>query len=171
MHPIASTSSVLLYHTGNSHLLQYYDCIYYTLSKNAIQAVKYCIQLAESQYLSRSFTDYHNCSGRGDLYSFSQLKSMNISAMTLLERSSSIEQVDQYAKYLLAAELINDVFICNCSSSGAFGKFCEYKFYFDWETFDEAIEAQFNQLVIWILVLTYITIVHVIKHTFNVILD
>lgn len=71
---------------------------------------------------------------------------MRISAKKILEWSSGVEQADQYAKYLSSTEL-NDLFICNCSKPSAFGKFCEYEFYFDWETFDEAIEAQFAPIV------------------------
>ncbi len=52
-----SNSYVLLYHTENSPLVQYYDCIYYARFKiqDNIQDIKYCRQLNESQILQRDF--------------------------------------------------------------------------------------------------------------------
>jgi hypothetical protein len=147
LYPKLSISFVLLYNTEDSLLLQYYDCIYYTLPINAIQSVKYCQQLVESRKWSRSFTNYDSCSDRGGLHSFSTLKHMNVSTNEVLRWSSSVEKADKYAKYLFSNSPLDDSFICNCSESSVFGKFCEYQFYFEWETFDEAILAQFKPIV------------------------
>ncbi|CAF0803072.1 unnamed protein product [Didymodactylos carnosus] len=71
---------------------------------------------------------------------------MNISARRVLEWSTSIELLDLYAKYLMLNNSTDDLLICNCSKNDVFGKFCEYRFYLNWETFDDAIKAQFQPI-------------------------
>ncbi len=143
-----SNSYVLLYHTENSLSVQYYDCIYYTRSeiKNNIQGVKYCRQLNESQPLYRDFNQ--SCYNGGVLWSFKELSLLNISVSDVLQWSSSMEQLDSYSKYLSNNSLdIGDKNICNCTNPFSFGKFCEYEFYDDSNSFDDAIIKQFEPLI------------------------
>jgi hypothetical protein len=150
----------LIYHTENSDSLQYYDCIYYTSNritkietstlkleiKQNILGVKYCRQLLKTTSLQRPFfllnsTCYHD----GVLLSFFQLKSQNVSATDVLKFSSSVEQANKYAVYLSnVTNVDNDKFLCNCIRPGTFGKFCEYQFYYNSLSFDEAITKQFE---------------------------
>ena len=145
----------LVYHTENSQSLQYYDCIYYSSNriqniqqstvkaevKQNILGVKYCRRLLNASVLQRqTFSINSTCFHDGILVSFSQLKSQNISATDVLKFSSSVERVDKYAAYSLNE---ND-FLCNCTRPGTFGKFCEYQFYYNSLSFDEAIMKQFE---------------------------
>lgn len=140
-------SYVLLYHTENSPSVQYYDCMYYTRSmiQNNIQGVKYCRQLNESQPLNRTFNQ--SCHNGGKLWSFEELSLINVSASDVLRWSSSMEQTDHYSKYLSSGLVdAGDKYICNCTNSASFGKFCEYEFYGGSTSFDEAITKQFELL-------------------------
>ena len=142
-----SNSYVLLYHTENSPSVQYYDCIYYTRLKiqDNIQGVKYCRQLNNVQPLQRDFNQ--SCHNGGQLWSFDKLSLLNISPSDILQWSSSLEQTDLYLKYLSNYSLdMNDKYICNCTNSSSFGKFCEYKFYGDSTSFNDAIIKQFQPL-------------------------
>ena len=142
-----SNSYVLLYHTENSPSVQYYDCIYYTQLKirDNIQGVKYCRQLNHSQSLQRDFNQ--SCHNNGQLWSFEKLSDLNISPSDVLLWSSSLEQTDLYSKYLSNHSIdMNDKYICNCTNPSSFGKFCEYKFYGDSTSFNDAIVKQFEPL-------------------------
>jgi hypothetical protein len=145
--PTFSNSHVLLHHTENSPLVQYYDCIYYSRSqiRDNIQGVKYCRQLNESQPLQRDFNQF--CYNDGQLRSFKELLLLNVSPSEVLQWSSSLEQTDRYSKYLFNHSVdTNDDYICNCTNPSSFGKFCEYKFYGDSTSFNEAITKQFQPL-------------------------
>ena len=145
--PTLSYSYVLLYHTENSPSAQHYDCIYYTRTRvqDNIQGVKYCRQFNESQILERHFNQ--TCHNNGQLWSFKELSFFNVSPSNVLEWSSSLEQIDLYSKYLFNKSLeMKDDFICNCTDPSSFGKFCEYQFYGQSNSFDDAIIKQFQPL-------------------------
>jgi hypothetical protein len=145
--PTFSYSYVLLYHTENSPSAQHYDCIYNTRSKvqSNIQGVKYCRHFNESQPLERDFSQ--SCHNNGQLWSFEKLSFLNVSTSDVLQWSSSLEQTDLYSKYLLNKSLdMTDEYICNCTNPSSFGKFCEYEFYGDRNSFDDAITKQFQPL-------------------------
>ncbi|CAF0984601.1 unnamed protein product [Rotaria magnacalcarata] len=138
---------VLLYHTENSQELQYFDCIYYTrlLTRDNIQGIKYCQQLNNSHRLDRNPVQI--CENNGTLWKFSDLRQLNFTATDVVKWSSSVEQADRYAKYLLNSAISqeeNENYICNCTKSGQFGKYCEYMLYLDSLLFDEAISKQFD---------------------------
>jgi hypothetical protein len=149
----------LVYHTENWASLQYYDCIYYTSNqihtiekhilksqmKQNILNVKYCRQLLQTTSLKRpSFSLNSICYHDGELVSFSQLKSRNISAVDVLKFSSSVERADKYAAYLSNITDDNEDYLCNCTYPSTFVKFCEYEFYYSSLSFDEAITKQFQ---------------------------
>ena len=142
-----SNPYVLLYHTENSPSVQYYDCIYYTRLKiqDNIQDMKYCRQLNESQTLQRDFNQ--SCRNNGQLWTFEKLSFFNISPSDVLQWSSSLEQTDRYSQYLSNKSFdMNNAYICNCTNPSTFGKFCEYKFYGDSISFNDAIRKQFQPL-------------------------
>jgi len=131
-------SYTLLYHTENSIDTQYFDCIYYN-------QIKYCVQSSISSPLQREINV--SCHMNGRLWSFEELSVRNISVSEVLKWSSSIEQTDRYAKYLLNGRFDQgENVICNCTNPQRFGKSCEYEFYFDSLSFNEAIENQFKPL-------------------------
>jgi hypothetical protein len=87
--------------------------IYSTL--DTIRNIKYCLQLHETKSLERDFNQ--SCHHGGRLLSFQQLSDLNLSVSDILQWSSSIEQVDQYSKYLSNNSLdLEDKFICNCTN-------------------------------------------------------
>jgi hypothetical protein len=145
--PTFSNPYILIYHTENSPSVQYYDCIYYTRSEiqDNIQGVKYCRQLNESEPLERDFNE--SCHNNGHLWSFETLSTLNVSTSDVLQWSSSLEQTDRYSKYLSnnSSEMKDD-YICNCTNPSSFGKFCEYQFYGQSISFDDAITKQFQPL-------------------------
>lgn len=151
----------LIYHTENSHSLQYFDCIYYTTNriesferhsvkakvKQNILGTKYCRQLHQTTPLERPlFSQNSTCFHGGVLVSFAQLKSQNVAATDALKFSSGIERVNKYAIYLSSVTGTDDfdAFICNCTRPGTFGQFCEYEFYYDSSSFNEAVTKQFK---------------------------
>ena len=140
-----SHSYVLIYHTENTPLTQYYDCIYYTDSgrRDIIQSVKYCRQFNVNQRLERDFNS--SCHNGGQLWPFEKLARLNVTAADVLQWSSSVEQTNQYAKYLLnSSSVIKNRYLCNCTNPASFGKFCEYEFYSASTVFDDAIVTQFE---------------------------
>lgn len=140
-----SNSYVLLYHTENSPSAQYFDCIDYINQENSFSGVKYCRQRNEVRSLQRDFKQ--SCYNSGQLWTFEKLSEHNISSLEVLKWSSSIEQTDRYAKYLLNHSLDReDHYICNCTNLSTFGKFCEYEFYHNNTLFQDAIIEQFEPL-------------------------
>jgi hypothetical protein len=138
---------ILIYHTEDSPLVQYYDCIYYTRStiQDNIQGVKYCRQLNVSQPLHRNFNQ--SCQHGGVLWSFEELSFHNVLVSDVLRWSSSIEQTDRYSKYLSNRSFdVGEKYICNCTNLASFGKFCEYEFYGGSVSFNDAITKQFEPL-------------------------
>ena len=119
---------------------------------NNIQGVKYCRQFNESQSLERDFNQ--SCHHNGQLWSFDKLSFLNVSTSDVLQWSSSLEQTDRYSKYLFNKSVeMKDEFICNCTNSSSFGKFCEYQFYGDSTSFDDAITKQFQPLKNYAMIL------------------
>ncbi|CAF1304292.1 unnamed protein product, partial [Didymodactylos carnosus] len=86
-----------------------------------------------------------NCSDNGWKYTFSELLKLGIEPSTLLTWGISIEQANSYAVCINKSSE-NDSknqFICNCTNSSIFGKYCEYQFYTG-TSFKETIFQQFN---------------------------
>ena len=136
-------SYTLVYQTENSPSMQSYDCVYVTYKE--AETMKYCRQLNESQRLQRHFNQ--SCHNGGQLWSFEELTHRNISTNEVLAWSSSMEQTDRYSKYLSNFTLdVGDRYLCNCTKSGSFGKFCEYEFYNGESDFTGALIKQFEPL-------------------------
>lgn len=136
---ILSHSYVLVYHTENTPSTQYYDCIYSIQSEGLtiIPSVKYCRQFDGHQALQRDFDA--SCHNGGQLWHFEQLARLGVPVEDVLQWSSSIEQANYYAEYLSNRSLIaHDPYLCNCTNPSSFGKFCEYEFYGDSISFDDA---------------------------------
>jgi hypothetical protein len=131
-----SNGYVLIYHTENSPSVQYFNCIYY-------KDVKYCHQVVTPIPVQYDFNGI--CLNDGYFRSFSELVLLNVTVSDVLQWSSSIEQADRYAKYLLDGSLDpKDNYMCNCTNPSTFGKICEYEFFYGSTSFDEAIMKQFK---------------------------
>ncbi len=84
--------SVYLYNTHDNTSVEFYDCIIDT-------KLPYCRRPSEPIYLSRDQFNWY-CDHGGIAHNFSSLYLKNISVSTLLhEWSSSIEKVEEYARY------------------------------------------------------------------------
>lgn len=133
---------ILLYNTEDNRNTEYYDCIYYTTDAT----IKYCRHYDEERSLIRSQS---NCDNGGEKYFFKQLLDSNITPSETLDWNTSIEQVDAYARFYYASlnktNLTETDYLCKCTKKGTFGKFCEYMFTDESESFEQAITAQFIQ--------------------------
>ncbi|CAF1122693.1 unnamed protein product, partial [Didymodactylos carnosus] len=103
----------------------------------------------ENIELKRNVIDH--CLNNGTKYNFETLKKLVIEPAEILHWSSSIELVDRYAAYLESydrnlsgsfLEMFEKDFICNCTKSGTFGKFCQYQFISYHNSFEETIVHQ-----------------------------
>jgi hypothetical protein len=89
-----------------------------------------------------------DCLNGGQKLFFKELLEQNISPTDVLQWSSSVERADDYADVFYQQQSLNMIsneFLCNCTQTGTFGKFCGYKLLDDTATFDDAIAAQFAQ--------------------------
>ncbi len=134
---------VLLYNTENEEAVEKFDCVYYT--PNHGEEIAYCRRQGRNQTLSR----YRNeCFNQGEQKFFRNLLKEEIDPIIVLKWSSSVEMADLYASVFYNRSLIDDndnQFVCKCTKSGTFGKYCEYQLTHGKEVFGEAIEAQFEQ--------------------------
>ncbi|CAF1017425.1 unnamed protein product [Adineta steineri] len=135
-----SQSFVQLYNTEDSSSLEFYDCIY---NENDA-TVMYCRRPGEVIELNRQ---QQRCFSSGKEITYANLQKWNITSQEVLQLTSSIEQADEYAAYLLnnsSFDNNDDSIICNCSDSSIFGKFCEYQLFFGSQSFNESITTQFE---------------------------
>ena len=138
-----TSSQILLYSTENDPVVEKFDCIYDT--HNNGEEISYCQRPRGSFALIRNDTE---CENGGEKKSFRDLLGESIEPNEALKWSSSIEMVNLYASIYHNRSLLKEndnQFICHCTRSGTFGKFCEYQLIHDVTKFSEAIEAQFHQ--------------------------
>lgn len=135
---------VLLYNTEISQLFERFNCVYYVKDG---EMMPYCHQLGDSKYSSTNYYPNH-CFNQGKLLSFPELFDKNVSPTEVLKWSSSVEMADQYSSFYHARHLdssvSSDIFVCNCTYLGTFGKNCEYQLPFDSVTFEEALNMKFS---------------------------
>ncbi|CAF4374171.1 unnamed protein product [Rotaria socialis] len=134
---------VLLYNTENGEAFEKFDCVYYTYNDG--EEISYCRRPGGSQTLVRNRSE---CDNQGQKKYFRDLLDQKIHPSEILNWSSSVEMVDLYARAFYNRSLIDDNddrFVCNCTNSGTFGKYCEYKLTHEAKFFSEAINAQFEQ--------------------------
>ncbi|UJR12875.1 hypothetical protein I4U23_017049 [Adineta vaga] len=109
------------------------------------QEIAYCRRPNGSQLLSRHKNE---CDHQGTKLSFDSLLKQEVHPRFVLEYSSSIEMADLYAAVFYNRSLSvndNDQFVCNCTTSGTFGKYCEYQLTYNAKSFTDAIKSQFEQ--------------------------
>ncbi|CAF0897048.1 unnamed protein product [Adineta steineri] len=88
------------------------------------------------------------CKNQGEKKLFHDLLNHNVNPSVILHWISSVKMVDMYARVFYNRSLIevnDDRFVCNCTQSGTFGKYCEYQLTHEADLFSEAIKAQYEQ--------------------------
>ena len=134
---------VLLYNTENGEAVEKFDCVYYM--PNYGEEIPYCRRSGGNQSLNRHRNE---CDNQGEKKLFYDLLKQEIHPSITLKWSSNVEIADLYARVFYNRSLIDDnnnQFVCNCTKSGTFGKYCEYQLTHEAKTFGEAIKAQFQQ--------------------------
>ena len=135
---------VLLYNTENDQAVEKFDCVYYVLDDG--QEIPYCRRPGGSQQLDRE--KKKTCENEGEMKLFRELLGQGINPNDVLDWNSSVEMADMYANVFYNQSLIednDDRFVCKCTKSGTFGKYCEYELTHEQKSFSEAIKAQFQQ--------------------------
>ena len=125
-------TSIYLYHTYDGTGVEFFDCAY-------AESFWYCRRPTEPMNLTRN-EDASACEWNGGIaHSFSDLRSNGTNVSTILhEWKSSIERVEQYARFL-RDDSPTDGYLCQCVHPLSFGKNCEYRLLFD-KTFQETID-------------------------------
>jgi hypothetical protein len=88
------------------------------------------------------------CENDAEKIFFRDLMDRGVEPSAVLQWSSAVEIADFYARVFYNRSFLEEdgeKFICNCTTSGTFGKYCEYKLTHDKRDFGEAIKAQFEQ--------------------------
>lgn len=140
---IATYGRILLFNTENNQTMGRFDCLY-SLQDEGTE-IPYCQRLNETEELVRSKSE---CVNQGVKLFFDDLLKRGVDPGKVLSWSSSVELADRYAGFFLnrsSIEVDADHFICNCTTSGTFGKSCEYQLTHEAESFSESIDAQFGQ--------------------------
>ncbi|CAF0966264.1 unnamed protein product [Adineta steineri] len=90
---------------------------------------------------------FNTCQNDGHQWNFTDLIEKRIRPSEVLLWSSSVEMADKYASIFYNSSIYFDenCFLCQCTKSGTFGKFCEYQLTHESESFEAAIDAQFEQ--------------------------
>ena len=132
---ICVENKIYLHETKDARAVEFYDCV-------LVQSLFYCRRPEQPLDLNRE-NDNNACHlNEGKLHRFSELQSKNISVGTVLHHwKSSIERVDQYARFRRGDAPEWDGSLCECIQSTSFGKNCEYRLPTG-HTFDQTIEWQ-----------------------------
>jgi hypothetical protein len=134
---------VLLYNTENKEAVDKFDCVYHVYDNG--EEIPYCRRLNQSERLDRK---KKKCENQGERKMFHDLLNQGVQPNDVLIWSSSVEMADSYASDFYNRSLIanyDDRFLCNCTKSGTFGKYCEYELTHYAKSFSESIKEQFKQ--------------------------
>ena len=114
----------MLEHTLNQDR-PYKDCfIDPTVNEEVNDYLLYCLRTDDMSHQSSSNTCY-----TGNLITFKQLGMLNVIPDELLKWSIPVDVADIYGAFLSNSFFNeNEHFICNCSLSNTFGRYCEYAF-------------------------------------------
>ena len=140
---ITTDGQILLYDTDNDSITEKkFDCVYYVYNDG--EEIPYCRRLSRNEQDKRS---HGECQNGGEMKSFSDLLKQGVKPSDILHLSSSVEMADLYASIFYSQTSIEakDYFLCNCTKSGTFGKYCEYHLTHNANSFGEAIRLQFQQ--------------------------
>ena len=128
------TNQIFLQHTNDGLDIQFYDCVH-------LQSLDYCRRPTEPTNLTRQIATEECEQNNGHLHRFTELRSKNITASTLIQRwRSTLEQLEEYSLFLKDPSE-QDGLLCQCLQPGSFGKNCEYQLPVG-QTFEETREWQ-----------------------------
>jgi len=133
---------ILLYHTENSEKVEKFDCVYHVDDYG--EEISYCRRPGEPLLLDRHRNE---CDNQGEKKFFRDLIRQEINPSDVFKWNSSVEMADMYAHFFYNQSVIednDDYFLCKCTKRGTFGKYCEYQLTHDAESFNQAINAQFE---------------------------
>lgn len=134
-------AQIFLYSTHDDPFTNTFDCLYTHDS-----LISYCQRLAVHRPLHRHQT---HCQNHATQLFFRDLIDQNIHPQQALRWSWTIEMADLYASFFYNTSLFSpshqDLFVCNCTQTGTFGKYCEYQLTHHQTTFGQALDKQFNQ--------------------------
>ena len=129
---LAVEASIYLYHTHDGTGVELFDCLY-------AESLWYCRRPTEPVNLTRDEGASDCEQNNGAAHSFSDLRSNGTNVSTILHQwKSSIERVEQYARFLRGASQ-TDGYLCQCVHPFSFGKNCEYRLLYE-TTFQETID-------------------------------
>ena len=132
---------VLLYETEDSAASEVYDCIHYT---EYGQTIPYCRRSGFATLITD--WSYTACQNDGRQWYYYELINASIKPSEVLRWSSSVASADTYAAiYYDRSERCSGCFVCQCTKFGTFGQFCQYQLSHYAVSFQQAIEAQFEQ--------------------------
>ncbi|CAF1444251.1 unnamed protein product [Adineta ricciae] len=139
MHFYLCSAHILLYDTEDS-VLEQFDCIHYTAYE---ERVSYCRRVRTG-----TFTigwEYTSCLNDGTMWTFKELLDGKKKPSDVLSWSSSVERADNYASlYYNRSWKCSECWLCQCKP-GTFGTFCQYQLTHEAHSFEESINAQFQQ--------------------------
>ncbi|UJR18900.1 hypothetical protein I4U23_022028 [Adineta vaga] len=139
-----ASAQILLYNTENQRFTEKFDCLYYH-DDDTGDIIAYCQRPYRSQSLNRNGTHCYNDSQK--LF-FNNLIDLQVHPSQAFQWSWTIEIADLYALIFYNRSLLHkypDAFVCNCTRSGTFGKYCEYQLTHDQLRFSQAVKKQFKQ--------------------------
>lgn len=142
---LITETRVLIYNTENDQSSEKFDCVYYKDDNDYDDEVAYCQRLSDAPLPNR---DEMECKNLAIKIFFQDLIDQDIEPTDALEYSSNVELADLYARVFYNRSLLAEnakQFICNCTLSGTFGRYCEYQLTHDKTYFSETITAQFDQ--------------------------
>ena len=138
-----ANAQILLYNTENQQTVEKYDCLYYQDEDEDI--IPYCQRPYRSQLVDRNETHCHNA---GQKLTIRECIELQVHPDQTLEWSWTIEMADLYATIFYNRSL-SDIywnhFVCNCTQSGTFGKYCEYQLAYHRPTFSQSVKDQLKQ--------------------------
>ena len=128
-------NKIYLHETKDGLGVEFYDCV-------LVHSLFYCRRPEQPFDLIRE-NDTTVCHNNGGLlHRFSQLHSKNITVSTILHRwRSSIERVEEYARFRREGDGERDGYVCQCIDPLLFGKNCEYRLPMG-NTFDQTLDWQ-----------------------------
>jgi hypothetical protein len=134
---------ILIYDTEDDQVAMKFDCVYYVYDDGS--EIPYCRRSDGSEKINRK---KKKCENEAETKLFRDLLNRSINPNEVLHWNSSVEMADIYASIFYNNSLIkddDDRFLCKCTKSGTFGKYCEYQLTHERSLFSESIKAQFQQ--------------------------
>lgn len=137
----AGLDYVFLHETQDNDFSENFDCIYHV---TPVETIPYCQR--PDLKTSRPASVHYFCENYGMTWYYADLIEQDIKPSQVLRWSSSVEAADDYSQiYYNRSQRCDDCFVCQCTQTGSFGRFCQYRLTHDVKSFEQALNAQFDQ--------------------------